>query len=374
MQHSSILLDFSPDAPDLRNDLSAVVLVGDCLWLASDEQKQLERLRRNAEGGFSDHRSFPLSALIDLPAEGNDELDQEIDIEGLAFDDGYLWLVGSHSIKRKKAESKKGKEEKEMKDQKEGRRRLAHLDDEGNRYLLARIPLRDPFGEDPTPVERIEGEARHAAQLKGTTAGSALTDAIRAPNEGKNGGDKHLGRFLSLPGKENGFDIEGLAVRGSRIFIGLRGPVLRGWSVLLEIEVEEKDDRRLGLRRIGSGDELYHKHFLQLDGLGIRDLCIAGDDLLILAGPSMDHDGPIAIYTWKGGADPKGERLLWRESFGDPITVAHRPGKDRAEGMSLLSEDDAPRQVLIVYDSPHKERLVDPAAVRAGIFEVKGEG
>ncbi|MNG03413.1 hypothetical protein D3C84_864920 [compost metagenome] len=35
----------------------------------------------------------------------------------------------------------------------------------------------------------------------------------------------------------------------------------------------------------------YRKHFFALNGLGFRDLCTSGDDLLILAGPTMDLDG-----------------------------------------------------------------------------------
>jgi hypothetical protein len=42
--------------------------------------------------------------------------------------------------------------------------------------------------------------------------------------------DPHLGFFVGamIPGKENGFDVEGLAFYQNRIFLGLRGPVLRG--------------------------------------------------------------------------------------------------------------------------------------------------
>ena len=47
----------------------------------------------------------------------------------------------------------------------------------------------------------------------------------------------------------------------------------------------------LRLREIGSHGLPYRKHLLELGGLGIRDLCVDGDDLLILAGPTMDLDG-----------------------------------------------------------------------------------
>ena len=58
--------------------------------------------------------------------------------------------------------------------------------------------------------------------------------------------DPHFGPYMAIPGKDNGFDIEGLAVDGRRLLLGLRGPVLRGWSALLEIAVEARgDDLRL---------------------------------------------------------------------------------------------------------------------------------
>ena len=38
--------------------------------------------------------------------------------------------------------------------------------------------------------------------------------------------DPHLAPFLSLPAKDNGFDLEGLAVLGKRVFLGLRGGCL----------------------------------------------------------------------------------------------------------------------------------------------------
>jgi hypothetical protein len=125
--------------------------------------------------------------------------------------------------------------------------------------LLARIPV---IEEDSTytlrkKVER-NGKKFNAAQLRGDDKSNDLTDALAS--------DKHLRASLSIPGKDNGFDIEGLAVVGDRIFIGLRGPVLRGWAVILEVEVNEGDDdaSKLKLKKIGRDDRRYRKHFLQL--------------------------------------------------------------------------------------------------------------
>lgn len=43
---------------------------------------------------------------------------------------------------------------------------------------------------------------------------------------------------MAIPSKDNGLDIEGLAVDGRRLLLGLRGPLLRGWSAPLEIAAE----------------------------------------------------------------------------------------------------------------------------------------
>ena len=138
-------------------------------------------------------------------------------------------------------------------------------------YLLARIPIVDSDGTYTLAKEDTQnGKKRTAAQLRGNDQGNALTEALR--------GDEHPESFLAIPGKDNGFDIEGLAVAGERLFMGLRGPVLRGWAVMLEVELEEDNDQpcTLRLNAIGPSDRLYRKHFLHLGGLGIRDLCAQG--------------------------------------------------------------------------------------------------
>src|SRR5688500_19591809 len=86
--------------------------------------------------------------------------------------------------------------------------------------------------------------------------------------------DAHLAPFLPIPGKDNGLDIEGIAVTGERVYLGLRGPVLRGWAFVLELRPEVDPDApdRLELRPFDDGRR-YRKHVLRLDGLGVRDLC-----------------------------------------------------------------------------------------------------
>ena len=353
------ILEFSQE--EIRDSLSAVVVIGNFLWLASDEATSVERLSSGDGVTFNAHSSFPLAGLIDLPAQGTKE-DQEIDIEGLDHHDSYLWLVGSHSIKRKKVKKEETTEE--------SIKRLAKTDVKGNRFILARIPLVET-DEGAHPLVRSIADPNDpprtltAGQLDCDLKSNALTAAILQAEDGK--GDSHFAKFLAIPGKDNGFDIEGLAVSGDRIFMGLRGPVLRGWAGILEVAVDAVDPFRLNLRNIGPGGRPYKKHFLDLNGLGIRDLCFDGDDLLILAGPTMNLDGPVFVFRWRRAQDSSDEQLILSDDLECLLPVPHGVGFDHAEGLALLTD---PKRLLIVYDSPGKERTVNDKAVKADVFDL----
>ncbi len=367
---SVVILEFHPERNDLgkdkelRDGLSVAVQIGDTLWVTNDETISLERLSL-VEGGNSGtyrygrhHKQFSLNDYLRLPVPPPpDPADlEEADLEGLVYEDGYLWLVGSHSLKRKKPKLKDGAEK--------AQKQLAKVGSDGNRYLLARIPLVESDGTYTlTKEDTRNGKKRTAAQLHGNDQSNDLTEALR--------GDEHLGSFLAIPGKDNGFDIEGLAVAGERLFMGLRGPVLRGWAVILEVELKEDNEQpsTLRLKAIGPNDRLYRKHFLHLGGLGIRDLCAQGSDLLILAGPTMDLDGPVTIFRWRGGTDPKGESVVPASELERVLDVPYGQGVDHAEGMTLFSPDGGKaHSLLVVYDSASESRQLGGSAVAADVF------
>ena len=366
---STINLEFSSDHADfgkgkeLRDGLSVALQIGDTLWVANDESISLERLSLIKDAShyrYGLHKQFSLDDFLKLPvATPKDPADlEEVDIEGLDYGGGYLWLVGSHSLKRVNPTLEDG--------HKQAKKQLAKISTDGNRYLLARIPLVEVDGSYTLMKESNKlGEKRTAAQLHGTAQGNDLTEALK--------GDKHLEPFLAIPGKDNGFDIEGLAVVGKRILLGLRGPVLRGWAVILEVELYEdvKKPSTLRLKPIGSKQRVYRKHFLQLGGLGIRDLCVQGSDILILAGPTMDIDGPVTIFRWIGGAAaPKEECVVPADELEHVVDVPYGQSVDHAEGMTLFSTDEgAPRSLLIVYDSASESRQLKENTVVADVLQ-----
>ncbi|BDI20446.1 hypothetical protein ANSO36C_62480 [Nostoc cf. commune SO-36] len=347
---NQVLLTFVDNFKEHREDLSAVLLTHQkYLWLGSDETSTIERLSLFDTDKFTEHQQFKVSDFISLPAPE----EEEIDIEGLAYTDYYLWFVGSHSYKRKKTKPEKP-DTKNL-------QRLAKIESEPNRYLLGRIPMIDGKLFSSCPHPQNPDVQLNAAKLEVMNQGNLLTTALAD--------DAHLGLFIKaeVPGKDNGFDIEGIGIYQNRIFLGLRGPVLRGWAVVLEIELEDSTPGLLRLKQIGEAQELYKKHFVWLNGLGIRDLHIDDKDLLILAGPTMDLDGPVQVYRWINAVDSQ-ENVFSNPDFVQDIPYGNR--EEHAEGMTLFEDVAGIPSILVVYDSPAKTRLVGDDSVIADVFKL----
>ncbi|HWO11707.1 MAG TPA: DUF3616 domain-containing protein, partial [Polyangiaceae bacterium] len=158
----------------------------------------------------------------------------------------------------------------------------------------------------------------------------------------------------------------------NRVFLGLRGPVLRGWATIVEIALAPADrPSQLVLGRLERGKARYRKHLLRLDGLGIRDLRADGNDVLILAGPTMTLDGEVAIYRWVGGLDVAKEDTLTDLEPGRlerVLTLPHGRGEDHPEGFTRLPSGE----ILVVYDAPADARRVGEHGVLADVFAWRG--
>lgn len=340
---NAVRLEFASDSL-VQSNLSGAAFTGDWLWVAGDEACGLDRLRRLDPVGretlrFGEVRDFPLADLLDLPGKA----DEEADLEGMAVADGLLWVVGSHGLKRKNT--------KPDRDHAENAKRLAKVALDGNRRLLACLPIEPDARGEPCLVRQAQ-DGRRALRLKGDSEANLLTRALAD--------DPHFGPFMAIPGKDNGLDIEGLAVDGSRLLLGLRGPVLRGWSALLEIAVEAHGDH-LRLVPLDDSGTLLRKHFLQLDGLGIRDLHFCGDDLYILAGPTMVLDGEIRVFKWPAARlllAANREPVRFEATPSDSVSLPHGRGTNRAEAICELPPALSGRKPswLVLYDAPGADR------------------
>jgi Protein of unknown function (DUF3616) len=337
----------------LRQGLSASALIEDTLFVACDETSSVERLVRSAEG-FANHRRFDLGEFFDLP-NGSDG---EMDIEGLAIDGGYLWIVGSHSLKRDKPEPERNDRAKALEE-------LTDIDRDENRYFLGRVPLCRERGNKAYELVGsciVDGQRRDAACVKMSRSGSQLMQVFSK--------DEHFAPFLEAPSKENGFDVEGLAVCGDRVFLGLRGPVLRGWAIVIQLELKSPKRGRLKPKRLADSGKRYAKHFLDLEGLGIRDLLLDGDDLLILAGPTMDLDGPAGVYRWRSAVNAEHHSVTARDEIEKVLELPFGKGNDHPESMVLLAERNQ-SSLLVIHDSPNAQRLRRAHCVEADVFALR---
>jgi hypothetical protein len=339
----------------LRDGLSGVAGLRDTLWVVSDERLSVERLDRIANGdpAFNAHATFPLDKYVSLPSGSRVEADlEDVDVAG-----GYLWLVGSHAAEREMPG--------DAHSQRKVAKKLAKVSRPGNRCMLARIPL--VAYEKTWLLRRRAGHGakkRLAARLEGNARGNALTRALAK--------DEHLGASLALPGKENGLDIEGIAVAGERVLLGLRGPVLNEWSVILEVEPQRarRHPSLLRLGRFGRGRKLYRKHFLRLDGLGVRGMCRQGTDLLVLAGPTAALDGPAKLFRWIDGARTDIERRIGPGSVVHVMDLPHGEGHDHPEGIVVVPSKDGRDRLLVVYEKASRKRFHGAHGVNADLFTI----
>lgn len=321
------------DADDLKHNLSALAGRDGWLWLGGDEGRCLYRLERLAEHRYGQPEALKLKEFG--LAEGKEH--GESDIEGLALDGDRLWLVGSHSLRRRKVTSTSGAP---LTIPEESRR---------NAHLLGCLHLDG------------QGRPRLGQRLSAGTDGSrdALRDALAA--------DPRITPFLVIPSKDNGLDIEGIAARGNRVLVGLRGPVLRGVALVADLQVGGIADGNNMEDGPGNGIavplslEGFRLRLLDLDGLAVRDLAVlpGSDDVLILAGPTMTLAGPCFIYRWSQALAPTEPPAV--ETLQPLLCLRDgRPGRpglgsDKPEGLELERSGDQ-WLAWVAYDDPTEAR------------------
>jgi hypothetical protein len=151
------------------------------------------------------------------------------------------------------------------------------------------------------------------------------------------------------------------------VFLGLRGPVLLEWAIILEIAPKTKKNGTLSLKKIGPNEEPYRKHFVNLQGLGVRDLCQAGDDLIILGGPTQYLDGPAKVFRLRDVANLDSDQIHTPKLlFEIPCGV----GVDHPEGITLATSIADRPALLVIYDAPSKDRRLELNGVLADLIQL----
>jgi hypothetical protein len=275
-------------------DISALAIVGDYLVIGSDETNRCQILKAN-NGGYT------LLPGGDVVLADND---QEVDIEGICRRGRQVYVVGSHSYVRPRLH----KEETYA----NNREQIEKIRVHPTRDVLARFSLQE------------DGKA---VSIEKTSLRSVI-DA-----------NPVLRSFARIPGKENGVNIEGLAIKGGELYIGFRSPVLHdNYVPVLICDFEHVDAAKL--------------IYVNLKGLGIRDLTAASEGFLILAGPMGDGPGSYRIFYWNGfDCLPGVER---REKPGEIRELCRIPqvGNEHAEGIVITKDEERFYEFLIVFDGP----------------------
>lgn len=268
-------------------DLSGIARLSDTRFLIGADEGlavQVVELSRQA-------KMMRVVRMIPLAQSG-----EEIDIEAIACEGQWCYVIGSHGLSKK-----------------QGQR-------QANRYKMFRLK-----------VDRAPGMA---ADIEA----ASLWDVLRA--------DAVLGEHFQKPLQQRGVNIEGLAVRNGRLFVGLRGPNLGGYAFVMEVGAEDVF--------AGKTSPEYTLHKLRLgEGLGIREIVAARSGFLIIAGNSSAE--PAGEYEQAEDYDPDREFSMFAWDGKNP--EAHRIGpipdvEGKAEAMTILDESQTECTVLILFDGP----------------------
>lgn len=223
------------------------------------------------------------------------------DGEGAAYDDGFFYVTGSH-----------------------GRARRNPNKSSVPSYVVFRMTVDKATGK---PAEISEDKA------VGVEATTRVHDAIHD--------SKDLLPYFNAPLDPNGVNIEGIAVKGGRIYLGFRGPSADGDAFILSVDAktvfrEKKEDSDLGAKT--------HKVKLGKD-TGIRDMAAVEGGILLLSGPVIEQKVVPSVFFWN---EQTGDVKLLGE-----LAIPEELKKEKAETLLVLGDDkDKPYRVLIMFDGP----------------------
>jgi hypothetical protein len=237
---------------------------------------------------------------------------KEFDGEAVAYAAPYFYVVGSHGCGRNNQAF-----------------RLSS-------FMLARI--------------RVDSHARpvdaQGHPLPAAAAGQAVETTYRLADVLQRASDVRAFFGTGLDEASNGLNIEGLAVAGGKLFVGLRAPSLHGKAYMLGASLA--DLFAAGHASSGAEPEVIAVELGPPTAKrGIRDLAPFKDQLLLLAGPAQEQDDvsySLFLVEPRVGATPTPVA-----SIPDLIQDGKRM---KAESVTILDAQDDILRVLIMFDGP----------------------
>jgi hypothetical protein len=288
-------------------DLSAVGQMGQYLIVGSDEgtgnkkNKNIVQVLVRQE----DNRYQVIDEIFLF--KGDKDSGKEMDIEGIAVENSQIFVIGSHSRKRKR-----------QKKEASYKKNRSAFTGKGNKHEVSRERL-----------YRLDVDSSMKVRKKDSIS---LGELIRQ--------HEVLAAFAKIPSKENGIDIEGIAIHSGLVYVGFRGPVFRdNYVPIMRFDFDDPEDTI----------ELL---FVNLGGRGIRDMARVAGGFLILAGPVGDAIVSYQLFHWNGKDLVQGDN----QKPGDEGKITYlgeigTPEGGKAEGLLVLNETDQSNyELIVIYD------------------------
>jgi len=243
---------------------------------------------------------------------------KELDAEGAARDGSFIYIVGSHSVKRNNCQ-----------DNPDGRHVLRFQVDPATG-----LTQRKPSG---VPSELVDDGGRLWQLITedpelNKFAGGCL-------------GTKAPSKAPTLVGK-HGVNIEGVAARNGFLYFGFREPALNGSTPILRVAADPLF--------AGGPQESELLTFAVGPGRGIRDLLAVTEGMLLLIGPDDDSSTSVgwSVAFWDGSGA--------RNVVVTPRTLAHLvlpsvrskscDKEAKLEALTMLEDGTEFRRLLILSD------------------------
>ncbi|MBP2428963.1 MULTISPECIES: DUF3616 domain-containing protein [Bradyrhizobium] len=228
---------------------------------------------------------------------GKDDF-KDLDGEAVALDDKFFYVVGSHGCSRNSNKFRTSS------------------------FILARVPI--------DVVRTASGAPNNVDTIGPKSTSYRLSEALLASPTLKD----HYALDLMT---KNGLNIEGLAVAGGKLYVGLRAPVIGKKAYLVAVDRDWLFDAS---RPVAQAD--IREIDLDLGGRGIRDLAVMADGrLLALGGPAQSDDFSFALYA----VEPASKTAT-------PIAeLVDVPDGGKAEALQILAQAPTTLDLLVLFDS-----------------------